>query len=193
MSWILETALNNMPPMNEIGIENFVDLLAVRTRFPNWGGLEQARTDAYVMSFMPMVQPSFLRAVFKTDVKFRANGCTYKDIIQSKEPRLKKYPLVKSGTTYPFGLPSVPAWIFVKTKNRISRPFIDTTPDRFLLQIKDYVRDLVHSTEVRNWYGYDRTKILTIIDKYYKGDKRYTKAVDWWLSFELWRQSLIYL
>ncbi|MBN1397035.1 MAG: hypothetical protein JXA06_03285 [Bacteroidetes bacterium] len=186
----LESVLNDMPPVKEIGVENFVDLLAVRTRFPNWGGLEQARTDASVVSYMPMVQPSFLRAVFRTDIKERANGKTYKEIIRSKERRLKKYPLVKSGTTYPFGLPTLAAYGLVTIKNKISKTFIDTTIDRFLLQIKDYVIDLINTTEVINWKGYDKKKIKAIVDNYYNGDKRFKQSLDWWLTFELWRQSL---
>jgi hypothetical protein len=186
----LESVLNDMPPVKEIGIENFVDLLAVRTRFPNWGGLEQARTDASVVSYMPMVQPSFLKAVFRTDIKERADGKTYKEIIKSKKQGLKNYPLAKSGTTYPFSFPTLAAYGLVTIKNKIFRPFIDTTVDRFLLQVKDYVADMVNSTEVINWQGYNRTKIKTIVEKYYKGDKQFKRSVDWWLSFELWRQSL---
>ena len=186
----LGKTLHAMPSVNEIGIENFVDLLSVRTRVPNFGEPEQTRSDTCVVNFMPMVQPSFLRAVFKTDLKWRRNGRFYKGIIQEKERRLKKYPLVKSGTTYPFGLPLPASWFVTKFKNKISKPYVDTMPDRFLLQLKDFVLDLAHSGEVRNWPGYNQNKILYSIDAYYKGDSHLRSTVNWWLTFELWKQSI---
>jgi hypothetical protein len=186
----LETTLHAMPSAKEIGIENFVDLLSVRTRVPNFGEPEQTRSDAYIMNYMPMVQPSFLRAVFKTDLKWRRNGRLYKDIIRTKKHRLMTYPLVKSGTTYPSGLPAPAAWFVTKVKNKISKSFVDPMPDRFLLQLKDFVLDLALSNETRNWSGYNQNKILYSVNAYYKGDRRLRSTVNWWLTFELWKRSL---
>ena len=60
----LEKILDEMPAVEKIGVENFADLLAVRTRVPNTGASEQARIDTEILNFVPLVQPSFLRAVF---------------------------------------------------------------------------------------------------------------------------------
>jgi hypothetical protein len=187
----LEATLHAMPPVAEIGIENFVDLLSVRTRVPNFGGPEQARSDAYVINFMPMVQPSFLKAAFKTDIQSRRNGRFYKKIIQENEARLMRFPLVKSGTTYPFGIPLPAAWFITKVKSKMAKPFFDPTPDRFLMQLKEYVLDLVHSSEVRNWQGYNTHKLHHAVDAYYNGEKCFRNIVDWWLTFELWRRSFL--
>jgi hypothetical protein len=186
----IETTLQAMPLVHEIGIENFADLLSVRTRVPNFGEPEQTRSDAYIMNFMPLVQPSFLRAVFNTDLKWRRNGGLYKEIIQKKEPRLKNFPLIKSGITYRFGLSSSAAWFVTNVKNKISKPYRDSMPDRFLFQLHDFVLDLAHSSGFRNWSGYNQNKILYSIDTYYKGDKLQRNTVHWWLTFELWRRSL---
>ena len=186
----LETTLSAMPSVTEIGVENFADLLSVRTRVPNFGGPEQSRSDGFIVNFMPMVQPSFLRAAFCTNLHYRNNGRFYKEIIQTYEPRLKKFPLVKSGTTYPFGLPLPVAWALTKIKNKIVHPFSDHTPDRFLWQLKDYVLDIANSEETKNWHYYDKRKVPLLMEEYYKGDKRLVKFVDWWLTFEIWRRSL---
>ncbi|RPI07005.1 MAG: hypothetical protein EHM64_00990 [Ignavibacteriae bacterium] len=186
----LDTTLHTMPTANEIGVENFVDLLSIRTRVPNFGEPEQTRSDSSIMNFMPMAQASFLKAVLKTDLKWRRNGRLYRDIIRTKKSCLMNYPLVKSGTTYPFHLASSTAWMVTKVKNQISKPYADTLPDRFLLQLKEFVLDLAHSNEVRNWSGYNQDKILYSVDSYYKGDSHLRSTVNWWLTFELWKRSI---
>jgi hypothetical protein len=186
----LNKTLETMPPVREIGIANFVDLLSVRTRMPNFGGPEQIRSDAMIMSFMPMVQPTFLRSVFKTDLALRRNGQLYKRIIRMKAPYLQKFPLVKAGMTYPYGLTSSAAWLLTKVKAKISVPYSDSTPDRFLHQLREFISDSVHTADVIIWYGYDRNKVQKTVEAYYKGEKIHQKDVNWWLTFELWKRSL---
>src|SRR5206468_149306 len=77
----IETLLDEMPGAEEIGIENFVDLLVVRSRFPNVAGIEQARVDAEILDVMPFAQPSFLRAVFATTLAERRSGRLFRRII----------------------------------------------------------------------------------------------------------------
>jgi hypothetical protein len=186
----LEEVLEDMPSLKKTGIENFVDLFSVRTRVPNFGGPEQARSDAYIVNYMPMVQPSFLKAIFRIDFKLRVNGKIYRSIIQEKKPELKRFPLVKSGLTYPFYLNTSSAWIFYKIKSKISKRYIDATPDSFLTQLKDYVLDLALSSEVRNYEYYDYKQIVYNVEQYYEGHKNLRSYVDWWLTYELWRKSL---
>jgi hypothetical protein len=187
----LETTLRQMPPISEIEVENFVDLFSVRTRVPNFGGPEQTRSDSYIVNFMPMVQPSYLKAVFKTDLNERKKGQFFRRIIKNHNKHLQHFPLVKSGTTYPFGFSSLTAKVFTKTKNRFRHPFTDPIPDQFLLHLREYVLDLVHSNDVKDWSGYDYKKVLTSVNSYYKGEHHLRPFVDWWLTFELWRRSLL--
>ena len=133
----LDATLQQMPPISEIGIENFVDLFSVRTRVPNFGGPEQTRSDSYIVNFMPLAQPSFLKAVFKTDINERKKGQFFRRIIKDRNKQLQHFPLVKSGTTYPFGFSSLTATLFVKIKNKYRRPFSDPTPDQFLLSLRE--------------------------------------------------------
>jgi hypothetical protein len=187
----LEITLSDMPPVSEIGMENFVDLFSVRTRIPNFGGTEQSRSDALVMNFMPLVQPSFLKAMFRTDLKSRRNGRLYREIIHSKEPRLSKFPLAKAGTTHPFHLSLPMAKVVTKIKSKVGNHHTDSTADQFLMQLKEYVLDIVHSHDVKDWDGYDYKKVLTGVSAYYKGEYHLRTFVDWWLMFELWRRSLL--
>jgi hypothetical protein len=181
--------LRRMPSVQDVGVGNFVDLLSVRTRVPNFGGPEQARADSFVVNFMPMAQASFLREVFKTDARFRTNGKFYRNIVHLNEQRLATFPLVKSGTTYPFSSSAAATWLITKVKNTIRTPYIDSTPVRFLLQVKEFVMDLASSVETQTWHGYDGKKNRQVIESFYKSDYRLSKHVDWWLTFELWRRS----
>jgi len=187
----LDDVLNVMPPINEIGVENFVDLFIVRTRLPNYAGPEQTRSDAFAVNYMPMIQPSFAKAVFKVDIKQRKNGRMFRDIIQKKVPTLKNFPLVKSGLTYPFFLKTNGAWLFTKIKSKIRGKYTDSTHDQFLTDLRHYVLDLAHSNDVKCQSFYNHKQIQSNIDAYYKGEKNLGSYVIWWLTFELWRRSIL--
>jgi PP-loop superfamily ATP-utilizing enzyme len=187
----LEQAVNTMPSDSEIGIENFADLFTVRTRFPNYGGPEQTRSDALIINYMPMSQPSFAKAVFKIDIIQRNNGKFHRGIIGEKVPTLKKFPLVKSGLTYPFYLKSTGAWVYTKFKSKAWRRYLDPAPDKFLTQLQEYILDLAHSAEVKNESSYNSKQIISSVDAYYKGEMYLRDYVNWWLTFELWKRSIV--
>jgi len=48
----------------------------------------------------------------------------------------------------------------------------------------------VNSREVKETSCYNYTKVKNIVDRYYNGDLSYSSEMDWWLSFELFRQSI---
>ena len=187
----LERVLSSLPPVAAIGIENSVDLLAIRTRVPNWGAPEQARLDSDVVNFMPLVQPSFLRAVFAAKVSHRRSGGLYREIIRSSCPQLANFPLVKAGTTYGFGLSTPAAWLVTKVKTKLGRRFVDHSSDGLLQSMKEYILDKAHSSEISECSFYDGKKISHATEMYFaKGDRTFGHTIDWFLTFELWRKSL---
>ncbi len=186
----IEETLETMPLLHEIGIENFVDLFSVRTRLPNQAGPEQALLDSEVLNYMPFAQPSFLRNTFATSVSLRSNGRNFKRLIKQLDPRLTRIPLTKSGLIYPFRLSRRIAWLLLNFKARLGKGFRDPFPDNILHILKEYVFDVAHSKEVTTCDFYDHAKITTAIERYYRGDADFRSSVDWWLAFELWRQSL---
>jgi hypothetical protein len=186
----LHRTLTAMPPVGEIGIGNFVDLLAVRTRVPNYGGPEQSRLDSEILNFMPLVQPSFLRAVFASDVHSRSNGRFSTQYIAARCRGLTQFPFVKSGVTYRFGLPTLAVHLITTAKGRFGNRYRDNSTDVILHRMEDYVRDLAGSSAVRNSSLYDTAKVKNAVEAYYRGEPGRTGIVNWWLTFELWRASL---
>lgn len=185
----LEKALDEMPNVETIGVENFADLLAVRTRVPNYGAPEQSRIDGEILNIMPLVQPSFLRAIFGLPVKVRSNAGLYYDLIRKECPALSRFPLAKSGFRYRFGLSSNVAWLIVKLKSKFAKGYFDTKPDMLLAHLREYVLDISHSNEVMTNAMYNHRRLLDAITRYYGGELHLRNTVDWWLTFELWRRS----
>ena len=183
--------LKGLPNIDEAGVENLVDLLAVRTRIPNYGAPEQSRLDGEVLNFMPLVQPAFLRAVFRANVRGRSNARFYRDLIYRHTPELAAIPLAKAGSAYPFGLPIPLALILTRIRARLGRRFENPDPDILLSHIKEFVLDTAHSMSAVGSPEYDARKVRNAVDSYYfKGNARQKSTIDWWLSFELWRSSL---
>jgi hypothetical protein len=127
----IEGLLGTLPSVEDIGEENFADLLIVRYRFPNYGGLDQSRMDGQILSYMPFAQPSFVRAAFATPLKLKRDAHLFRRLIDQYRPSLKKYPLVKGYTTYPYMLPAIPAMVWTKVKTIFGRGFDDPTPAGF--------------------------------------------------------------
>ena len=57
--------------------------------------------------------------------------------------------------------------------------------------LKDYVLDLINSSQVRNYYAYDKVKLEALSNEFNKGDKSCFNQIDWWLSFELFRRRIM--
>ncbi|MCZ6774985.1 MAG: hypothetical protein O7D34_00835, partial [Ignavibacteria bacterium] len=112
----IDSVWHSMPSIENIGLENFLDLMIVRNRFPNYGGVEQSRTDAMIPSYIPYAQPSFVQRTFEIPLRLRKNGRLFRKMILENKPSLRKYPLVKGNVTYPFIVSGISAWIWTKAK-----------------------------------------------------------------------------
>lgn len=170
--------------------EDAVDLLGVRSRLPNFFGLEQNRLDGVAECYMPFAQPSVVRAVFRLPARLRKGGRMFRRLIRDRRPALARFPLVKDGTAYPFRLSPLAAHVFTRAKKSASRPPAHTERARFLETVKPFVLDAAHSQQVRTFSAYDAGKISRLVMDYYNGDTARAAEVDWWLSFEMWRRML---
>jgi hypothetical protein len=186
----LHEAWESMPPISSIGREDFLDLLIVRYRFPNYAGFEQTRMDEEVVSYMPYAQPSFLRLAFHLDLAEKRRGRLFRRVIRESAPDLTHFPLVKGTTPYPYIFTGIPAWGWVRAKKALGMSPIDTTPARFLTHMREFVSDLARSTTVKGYAPYDQVKIVQTVDGFYAGRLECAWELDWWLGFELWRRKL---
>jgi hypothetical protein len=187
----IENFCLTMPPPEDIGIDNWIDLFSLRTRLPNASAPEQARSDSEFINYMPFIQPAFLKKVFETPAEERKNSKIFHKIINDNSPVLKHFPLAKDGVIYPYSLGTVPASIYMKIKRKLRFVYHDKTIENFLNHLSDFVRDTVHSANVKSSEFYDFKRLIEITEGYYRqGNMKYARDVNWWLSFEIWRQTI---
>ena len=185
----IKNQLLSMPPVQKIGIDNFVDLLAIQTRIPNTYGREQARIDGAIPHYMPFIQPSFLRLVFNTSPKKRFNSKLFKKLIKMNRRSLSRHPLVQNGAYYSFSIPSIAAQHWTLFKNKLGLRYKNRTRKAYLDKMKPFVMDTIGSQSFKNFPLYDHQRISDIAEKFYAGEQSYAMWLDWWLSFEAWRQK----
>ncbi len=188
IQWYLDAT----SPQSPVTDEDFVDLMTIRTRFPNYSGVEQARTDSFVTAYMPFLQPSVLRSAFRIPLHLKRKGRLFRRLIIRYCPQLTSFPLAKGGTTYPFWLTTVPAHLWTAVKKKLGNTYEDMRIRQLLGTLKEYSLDLVHSQELQTCPAYDVQKVRSLVERYYSGEHRLEHEVDWWLSFELWRQAMKY-
>jgi len=182
--------IDKVPSSKEIGVDKWLDILAVRTMLPNYIGIEQSRTDRHILNYTPFVQKRFITKMLAAPIELRKNGRLYRDIIRRRSPRLATYPLARFDSSYPFRFGALESYLWTKVKKTFSRATSFNGRNVLLLALESYIRDTASSKAVREFEPYDQVKIQTMIDKFYTGHAEYATEIDWWISFELWRQSL---
>ncbi len=183
--------VERMPALKDIGIENFADLFAIRTRFPNYEPPEQARHDAAIRNLMPMVQPSFLNHVFSMDLSWRRSARWFYQTIRKTTPSAAKLPLEKSGHTYSFGAGSLHTFLSIRLKKKFMSGYSDPWPDRLLHSNKEAILDTLLSQQTKDSELYRYAELRAMAEGYYAGNQDARDYLAWWISFEWWRQSLI--
>ncbi|MBI5473149.1 MAG: hypothetical protein HY961_12470 [Ignavibacteriae bacterium] len=170
--------------------EDALDILAVQARIPNYAGAEQARMDSFGICYMPFCQPTIFDAGLALPLSQRRNGRLLKEIIRSCQPKLARFPLAQGGSTSPFWFSTTARILTRRAKIKLGRGFVDTTTHDFLHHVREFVRDQARSTCVTSFGMYDGKKIQSLVETYYRGEQGFAHQLDWWLGFELWRQSM---
>jgi hypothetical protein len=179
-----------MPDVAKIGIGNWVDLFSIRARLPNYYAPEQARVDQYIISFMPLVQKDILKFLFGFNSTEKRNGRLFKGLIKQNAFQLTKHPLVKGNIVHPFNSSSLSARLHSRVKNRLGMNYRSRQQIELLDSLKEFIKDLIRSSEVTNYDLYDQRKLKRIADDFSAMESGYNSEIDWFLSFELFRQGI---
>lgn len=191
-SFSLETIdkmLTEMPAINEFGPDNWIDLMNIRYFKPLNGAIAQSRIDNYLTNYMPFAQPSLLKKVFNFDENKRRSEVINREILL-KNKYLTKCPIVKYSTIIPFTLNLYSAYIRAMI-NRQIKSYPSPSLELELLDIlSEFVQDRVNSNAVKNHHYYNHKKINYMVKEYYKGNKKYAIQLNWWLSYDIWREII---
>lgn len=179
-----------LPKISDIGPENWVDFFAVRAILPNVLGYEQSRTDHYVQSFMPFVQPSMLQKILTLPVKQKRRGVLFRRMIAENAPILAKFPLVAGNISYPYGFSVIPSYLWTKVKQRTGGAYHDPSGKQLLMILKEFILDRIHSRDCIDCAYYDHKKVTALAEGFYSGNAAFANELDWWLAFELWRSNV---
>jgi hypothetical protein len=186
----LEGLFQTLPDPSQIGLAEWIDLFSIRCRLTNYYAPEQARVDQFVVSFMPLVQKDILNLLFGLNDPDKINGKLFKQLIRQNSVQLTKQTLVKGNITYPFNSSSIGARLQSRIKSMIGLSYQSKQHISFLCSLKEFTGDLVQSSDVQNYEYYDRKKLDKIVNNFLSGKSDYNSEVDWFLSFELFRQGI---
>jgi hypothetical protein len=186
----LEETVEKLPSPKETGIENWIDMFFVKTSFPNYSGPSQNALDTVASAYMPFVQTSVLNAGFGLDFSHRKNGSLFLEIIRQSS-QLKKFPLVKDHMYYPFGMGFLSTRIYLKIKKKLGFVYRNNAKPEIVTSLKEYALDKINSEDVLSFELYDKDKVKNLVNGFYLMNKtELLDQVDWWLSFEIWRENL---
>ncbi|MBK7378296.1 MAG: hypothetical protein IPJ03_04730 [Ignavibacteriales bacterium] len=186
----IENIFSELPDVSKVGAENFVDLMVLKYRIPNYFGPEQSRLDNIMLSFMPFAQFKLILTSLGIPAKHRRNGNLFYKAIDEYYPPLKKIPLVKNGITYSYGSSTIKSFLITSVKKR----FIKTSSYNYKVGLFDfieaYVRDLFADKQAQQCSIYDQAAVKKIISDYYSGNKGRVDDLDWLYTFEMFRRKM---
>ncbi len=178
----------------------FLFLLQLSLNFYQWNAFlnrNKLNTETsfpqIVNKIKEFIEPVLLENITKTwnPNKLRQNSKLFRSLIKLNAPSLKKIGLAKGQFVHPYYFNSLQSrlWSTVREKFEWSEHHKDDSY-QLLILLKDFVFDTLNSHTIKESPVYDYKKIKNIIESYYKGNLSYKSELDWWLSFELFRQSL---
>ena len=179
---------NEMPSIKDIELQNWLDLLAIKTRLPNFFGYEQKRLDQFLSAFMPFIQTSLLEYLFSMPLDLKINGKFFREIISQVE-KLKLYKLARKDYKIPFSLSSYQTAVLLKILGKFKkskRKDISTA----LFEDKELILDLLEYGKLTNVAFYDKNKINSLIRRFKENDISSYSEIDWFLSFEIFRKEM---
>ena len=179
-----------MPDIKQISPKSWIELFSIRTRLTNYYSPEQARVDQFVISFMPFVQRDVLTLLFGIPDAEKKNGKMLKQLIKQNANVFTRQPLVKGNNIHPFNSSSLGARIHSRIKNKLGLSYQSKQPIEFQNLLREFICDVIKSSEVRNYKYYDRKKLGRIADDFLSKENNFNSEVDWFLSFELFRQGI---
>jgi len=187
----LEEIIRELPEINKIGIRNWLDIFAIKTRLTNYYSPEQTWLDGNILSIMPFVQPSILNNILNMPIKLKQNSKLFRSLIEFNEPSLKEFALAKGQFVHPYCFNSLQSRLWSAVQSKLARTKNEkNSADQLLTNVKGFVFDTLNSKAVKECSIYDFRKIKRIVESYYSGNVKYRNELDWWLSFELLRQSI---
>jgi hypothetical protein len=187
----ISTLFNQLPDANKIGVSDWIDYFAIKTRFPNYFGHEQNYLDQFVVCYMPFIQLSLMQMLFNLPASLRKNGKFFKGIISSFDNRLTEYDLVKGIFYVPFKATSFQGRILTFLMGRFSKKIYSNENQKVMLNLfKEYLLDRINSTSAISSFYYDQKKVKELLTNYYSGKTELGNQVDWLLSFEIFTELL---
>lgn len=186
----IEELFDYLPPIKEVGLENWLDLFSLKSRLVNYYAPEQSRIDSFVKSYMPFVQPILIENLLDVPVYIRKNNRLFKKVIRSNYAELTKYNLAKGVLSYPFWFTPLMKRVYSQLYNKFRSPQDNHSIHIYLNKIKEFTLDTVSSNSTKEYSPYNYVKIKNKVVSYYNGNLSEGKFVDWFITFEIFRNII---
>jgi len=190
----IESLFEELPAIELIGAENWIDLFAIKTRLRNYYANEQPRIDSLIFGYMPFAQSSLLENLFNLNLIHRKNSKLFKYLIAKNYNKLTKYPLSKGDAIYPFWFNTYLARIWkILSQHHIIKSYKNENQKNIIEIFSTFILDKINSREVKECEYYDYSKLIKLANalRNNKLDKTKLNEIDWWLSFELFREEML--
>lgn len=186
----LSEIIDILPDIKEISFGNWLDIFSIKTRLVNYYAPEQGRLDNYVTCYMPFAQYSLLNNLLNIPVSLRKNHRLFTKLFHPDIEGLTHYKLAKGNLAYPFYFTPIMKRIYFLLYSKLALKNENKGLDLFLDGMKEFIMDSIMSGGVKSYPFYEYKNIYYKVNSYYKGKTDYGNYVNWFLTFEVFRQIM---
>jgi hypothetical protein len=81
--------------------------------------------------------------------------------------------------------------VLQKIKRKFGLTYKNNARYEMLMSLKTYAKDKIHSQDIKSFDMYDFKKIEGLVNGFYDGkNMKLSGSLEWWITFEIWRESL---
>lgn len=191
MHSLISDIYSKMPDVHHTEYEKWLELLIMIYKLPHIASSSQAVLDSFSIAYMPYIQTDLMNISFNLNSQEKKNGKMYRKILNESANNLNNYYLVKNTITYPYNTSTFSSRIIFAYKNRSKATYKDKSAEIFLMSMKEFIYDTTDSISFTNYELYDHKKIKGVVNEFYDGNKKHADYLNWWLTFEIWRQIFL--
>lgn len=185
----ISLVIEKLPDPNILNIEDYVDLFAAITRFPNYYGPEQNRLNSILPGYMPFVDEMLFKSLINIPVEVRNNNKMFYDHLLKNRNNLTKFMLVKGDFKYPFGLSTKSIYAYTTIRKKLSELKRIKKNNEFYKNHKTMVLDILNSNDVRSSSFYSQKRIQDIIKNLHSDEMQSYGQLDWLFSFVIFKEA----
>ncbi len=182
--------IETLPKIDDIGFRNWLDLFALKVKYPNFMYFEQSYTDNFLIDINPFSMLPILQSALNMPNSIKNYGNDFKKYIKNSNRKLTQIPLVKHNFHHPFFMNQFLGRIWLRLSKLFNLTFEDKQNIEFYELKKEFFMDIISSIKQTDQNLLDIAVIDQIQNEYFSSNYTNIKQIEQLITYSTYKYSL---